>query len=84
METLDNLLVDRMGLALPYQRFAFGFLASSGIIYAAKPSSMFNADGSPRPWDMPWGNSGAYPANGTMVPWWAPGVAVGAFISIFV
>ena len=59
-----------LGLNSPVTRFAAVFAATSGLIMAVKPTSMFNADGSA----IGFSTSGE---DGVLVTWWVPGLVLG-------
>ncbi len=65
----------------PAGRAAWGAGVGAALTFGLKPTFMFNADGTPRPWILMNQNNTANP---TMFPWWAgilaPAVLLGMFI----
>lgn len=68
-----------LGLTTVPKRFMAGLVATSTILYATKPSSLFYTDGTPKPWALTSSDEGA-----TYVPWWAYGVGVGVILGTFI
>lgn len=46
-----------LGLNSPFTRFLAVSAAGTGAEFVIKPSYAFDADGLPRPWAKPWGES---------------------------
>lgn len=76
-------ILDSVGLMegelAPIKRFVVGGAIGAGIVFGAKPSLAFTADGQLRPWSVL-----SDDANATPVPWWfmvgLPAVVLGVFI----
>jgi hypothetical protein len=64
------------GPMAPAGRGAFGFLAGSVVMYAARPSFAFNKDGSPKAWGKG--------SNAAVVPWWVVPVGAALVCSTFI
>lgn len=75
-EKLQNLMVS-LGLNTPMKRALAGFLSGSVVVYYVQPESMF-AKGEMRPF-APFAPDDP---SKTWLPWWVPGLAVGATVSL--
>lgn len=70
----------KVGLDSPDKRFVFfNFVGGLGT-WAVRPESMFDRDGTPRPWIV----SSPGLKNATTIPWWMPGLALGTMGALFV
>lgn len=80
-EDLSNveLLFYNLGLDTPFARFVAGFMVSEGLVMAAKPPFAFDEQGEPRGWSLLNGGD-----NGTMIPWWLPGLVVGSALATLI
>jgi len=77
---MDSLLAS-IGLGSELMRFlAFGGLASI-FEWVLKPSISFLADGSPRPWRIPFSNEN--PEDSTLLPWWLVAIITGGAAALF-
>jgi len=69
-----------IGEYAPLKRFIFGFLVSGIVLYAIKPSTVFNEDGSTKKWNiLNIGESGS-----TSFPWWMWSFLVASFCGVFI
>ena len=68
------------GTAAPARRLMFGFGIGSALTYMAKPTSMYDQQGNPRPWSL----LDPEAENASPVQWWMPGAAAGVFLGLFV
>ena len=64
----------------PSGRAIYGLAAGAAVTFGLKPSIMFNANGSPRPWIFLDNNAADNP---TVFPWWAGVAAPAVFFSMF-
>jgi hypothetical protein len=64
------------GELAPAKRAAFGIVVGSRVMFAVRPGFAFDKNGNPLP-------IGRGPRH-TMVPWWAPGVALGVVFGVFI
>ena len=82
METIENFLNGfglMTGEGAAAKRFLLGAGVGGGLVFAAKPTLMFDENGDPRPWAAT-----SEDDNATAIPWWMgvmfPGVLLGVFI----
>jgi hypothetical protein len=68
-----------LGLNTVTKRFAAGLLATGGILFATKPSSMFEQDGTPREWKLVSNEPSA-----VYLPWWTYSLLVGGILATFI
>ncbi len=67
------------GESAPMKRFLFGSVATTGLLWLAKPESMFGRNGEPRPWVLISDDPDA-----TAVPIYIPAVMAGFVVSVFI
>ena len=68
-----------LGLETPIKRFFAGTIATGGLLYAAKPSSLYYSDGTSKPWKLTSSEETA-----VFIPWWLYSLFVGFVISTFI
>lgn len=88
MESIENFFTT-IGIGLgPYgdiQRFLFGSLTTSALIYAIKPSIFFNSDGTTKQWFVFKNPSeNIDPSHLTKVPWWVIPLIIGSIFGILI
>jgi hypothetical protein len=81
VQPFDSFLIGTMKLGQPYQRFAFGWIATTAAVWWMQPTSMFE-HGNPRPFEL--FADGEASVGPTKFPWWTPGLVTGALFSTFV
>ncbi len=71
------------GAFAPLGRAAVGFAVGTGVMYALNGLHLapfaFDESGNPRPWKYQQNSE-----NATSVPWWMPGLALGAAFGLFI
>jgi len=68
-----------LGLNTVPKRFLAGTAFTGAILYAVKPSSMYNANGSPKEFALTSSST-----NSTYVPWWVFSLGVGVLLATFI
>ncbi len=69
------------GLTSPFSRFIFGYTISETIMLIVKPKLCFDSKGTAKNFSIWPSKSGK--SDTTIVPWYLPGVAIGAGLALF-
>jgi hypothetical protein len=75
---LIEVALAKIGLTSPARRFAAGTIVTTGLIWAFKPSALFDESGKAKEWAAT-----SKKGNATLVPWWAYPLSVGIYLSVF-
>jgi hypothetical protein len=68
-----------LGLNTVPKRFIAGTLGTGALLYAIKPSMLYDNSGVPYPWKLTSKDEEA-----VMIPWWFYAVGVGAMMATFI